>query len=134
MPVLERMVQFTTARHTQIVDTIANFSTPNFRPVDLDPKSFQSALADAVDERRRRTGGPTGDLNLKDTRQLRFHAHSTAVRPGARDQNLLFHDRNNRSLEHVMQDLAENAMAHNGTMELLRNQFQMLETAISERV
>lgn len=134
MPVLERMAQFTQQRHATIVDSIANLSTPNYRPVDLDVDSFQAALADAVERRREATGGPNGDLPLRDTRQLRVSRHGVQVRDSFRDENLLFHDRNNRSLERIMQDLAENAMTHNATMEMLRNQFQMLDVAISGRI
>ena len=134
MPVLERMVQFTAQRHQVIVDSIANLSTPNYRPVDLDTAGFREVLADAIDERRNRSGGPNGDLKLKDTQQIKFLSDRIDVRTDPRDQNILFHDRNNRSLEHIMQDLAENAMAHNAALEMLRNQFQMLETAISQRV
>ncbi len=133
MPVLERMVQFTAQRHQVIVDSIANLSTPNYRPADLDTAGFREVLADAIDERRNRSGGPNGDLKLKDTQQIKFLSDRIDVRTDPRDQNILFHDRNNRSLEHIMQDLAENAMAHNAALEMLRNQFQSLESAIRER-
>ncbi len=134
MPVLERMAQFTEQRHRHIVDAIANLSTPNYKPTDLDVGSFQAALAKAVDERRNETGGPNGDLRVRHTDQLRFEPDGIETQPGFRNQNLLFHDRNNRSVEHVMKDLAENAMMHNAAIEMLRNQFHMLETAISLRV
>ena len=134
MPVLERLVQFTSRRQAVLADNIANLSTPYFRPRDLDPRSFQAALREAVD-RRRATATPTsGPLPLRDTDQLRFGSDRIETRPAPLNENILFHDRNNRDLERIMQDLAENTMAHNTAIEMLRNKFNLMETAIRERV
>jgi flagellar basal-body rod protein FlgB len=134
MPALERMIQFTGVRHRQIVHNIANLSTPMFRPRGLDPDSFQQALGEAID-RRRKAGGPlNGKLPMRDTRQLKFRPGRVEPRSHALDQNITFHDRNNRSLEHLMKDLATNTSAHNRSVRLIRNQFDMLETAIRERL
>jgi len=134
MPALERLVQFTAARHKVIAHNVANLSTPGFRPRELDPADFQQALGEAIDRRRERFGGPRGDMNLQDTRQMHFTDESIELQPGFADDNILFHDRNNRSLEHQMKSLAENAMTHNLALEMMRNQFQMMRTAIRERV
>lgn len=134
MPALERLVQFTAKRHKLIAHNVANLSTPGFRPRDLDPADFQKALGEAIDRRRQSTGGPNGDLPLADTRQLTFSEDGMEFQPGFADENILFHDRNNRSLEHLMQGLAENAMTHNMALEMMRNQFQMMQVAIRERV
>lgn len=134
MPVLERMVQFAGVRHRLITHNIANASTPGFRPTDLSVASFQQALRDAIDHRRETYGGPTGDLPLRDTRELRFGPDRLAAKPRFAHDNLMFHDKNDRSLEHMMQDLAENAMAHNAALEMLNNQFTMLQSAIREQV
>ena len=133
MPVLERLVQFTGERHKQITHNIANFSTPHFRPKELSVDSFQEALGEAIDRRRDRTGGPNGELPLEDTRQLDFRRGGITPRPEAAGDNLMFHDRNDRSLEHQMQALAENSMAHNMGMRLLNNKFTMMERTIQER-
>ena len=134
MPALERLTQLTHERHKLIAHSVANLSTPYFRPRDLDVADFQKTLGEAIDRRRQRTGGPNGELAPDDTDQLRFRDAGLAVRPQYTDENILFHDRNNRSLEHLMQDLAENAMMHNTALELLRNQFAMMTSAIRERV
>ncbi len=133
MPVLERVVQFTTVRHGLISHNIANVSTPNYRPSDVSLESFQQTLREAIDARRQQTGGPNGDLNVRDTRQLEFAENSTELRGDALNRNLLFHDRNNRSLEHLMKDLATNTITHNAALQMLGNQFDMLESAIRER-
>jgi flagellar basal body rod protein FlgB len=94
IPALQRLVQFTGARHKVLTNNIANLSTPYFKPADLDTKAFQ---------------------------------------PSATNDNILFHDQNNRDLERTMQRLAENTLTHNAAIELLRSEFDMMRTAIRER-
>jgi flagellar basal body rod protein FlgB len=48
--------------------------------------------------------------------------------------NIMFHDRNNRSIEQLMADGAKNAMYHNMMIELLRKQMGQMEQALKERV
>jgi flagellar basal-body rod protein FlgB len=132
MPLLERMVQFTSRRHQLLAHNIANLSTPDFQPADVSPQSFQQALADAVDQRRR--SGPKAELKMTDTREMTFGRDTTTLHPQPLNQNVLFHDRNNRSLEHQMKALAENTMAHNAALELLAGKFTSLETAIRGQI
>lgn len=134
MPVLERLVQFTNVRHQRLTHNIANLSTPYFRPTDLDPEAFQAELREAIDRRREGSGSRRGPLEMRDTRQLRFTDEGVEVRPRPRNQNVLFHDRNNRDLERIMQDLAENTMTHNAAVELMRSEFEIIRVAIRERV
>lgn len=134
MPALERLVQFTGERHRVLVDSIANLSTPNHQPRDLAPAEFQASLRDAI-ERRRDTGRPMrGELEMRDTRQLRFGRDRIDAKPTPMNRNIMFHDRNNRSLEHLMQGLAENTMTHEAGITMLRNEFEMLKLAIRERL
>lgn len=130
LPVLERMVQFTEARHTVLTHNIANVSTPYFKPSDLDPARFQTSLREAIKDRRS-NGGP---LQFRDTRQIRFRDHSIETHPDFRNENILFHDRNSRDLERMMQDLVENTMTHNMAVEMLRHEFEMIRTAIRGRI
>lgn len=134
MPALERLVQFTGQRHRVLTDSIANISTPNYHPRDLDPAKFQAAMRDAIERRRSSDRPMNGELEMKDTRQLRFRSGGIEARPEATGENILFHDRNNRSLEHIMQDLAENTLTHDTGITLLKNQFDMLKLAIRERI
>jgi flagellar basal body rod protein FlgB len=48
------------------------------------------------------------------------------------DNNILFHDQNNRSMEQLMTDQAKNALMHNFAVEILRDQYSMIETALKE--
>jgi flagellar basal-body rod protein FlgB len=134
LPALERLVQFTSARHKVLTNNIANLSTPYFRPGDLDPRSFQSALADAIDQRRQSPAPVEGELNLSDTDQVTFTPGGIVANPQASNDGILYHDQNNRDLERIMQRLAENTLAHNGAIEMIRNQFSLLQTAIRERL
>lgn len=134
MQSVERMVQFTGERHRLLSNNIANLSTPHYRPRDVDPAEFHAAMRRAQEDRRKSDTPHVGELDLRDTRNLSFRRNDIDVRPTALNRNILFHDRNNRDLERTMQDLAENTLAHNTGIELLKNQFDMLKMAIRERV
>ncbi len=130
MPTLERLVQFTGARHRVIAHNVANLSTPYFRPQDLSIEKFQRQLRRAVDDRRATATAVDGPLHISDTREFRFLDHALDARPEPLDENIMFHDRNNRDLERIMQDLAENTLAHNTGLQLLKSEFDLLEMAI----
>ncbi len=120
-PLLEQVVKFTAARHRLIGENIVNLSTPNYRQKDLSLDRFNEMLGRRVDERRE---APPGSLGFSD---IQAEVESP-------QQGILFHDGNNRSVEHLMSDQAKNAMMHNLAIELLRRQFQSLKSALSERV
>ncbi|MEX0744250.1 MAG: hypothetical protein WD118_01500 [Phycisphaeraceae bacterium] len=134
MQSVERLVQFTGERHRLLSHNIANLSTPHFRPRDVEPGEFQSALRQAQADRRSSGTPHVGQLEMRDTRNMSFRRDGIDVRARDSNRNILFHDRNNRDLERTMQDLAENTLAHNTGIELLKNQFEMLKLAIRERV
>ena len=134
LPTVERLVQFTGERHRVLANNIANLDTPYFKPRDMNPKEFQAEMARAISERRKRAMPLGGPLDVKDTRHIDFHADSVKSNAGFANDNILFHDNNNRDLEITMKDLAENTLAHNAGVQMLKNQFDMLKTAIRERV
>ena len=134
-PALERLVQFTEARQGVLAHSIANLSTPHFRPADLPVDEFQRKLGRAMDRRRADRSPRLGPLELsRGGGSLRFGRDRLEVEPVPRDENVLFHDRNNRDLDRLMQDLAENQMAHGFAVTVLRKQFASLELAIRERI
>ena len=49
-------------------------------------------------------------------------------------QSVLHHDQSNVGLEQQVTEIAKNQYMHNLAISLMRNQFRMLETAVSERV
>ncbi len=136
MQAVEKLVDFTSARHKVLTNNIANFETPFYRSRDLDPVAFQANLRDAIEDRRKVLGGTTyGRLELDDTDQARYRDDGTATfSPGFDDPGIMFHDRTNADIERTMQHLAENTMAHNAGLEMLKNQFELLKTAIRGRV
>lgn len=134
IPTLERLVQFAAGRHRIITHNIANLSTPNFRPVNVSVDAFQESLADAVDARRAGAGGRGDTLGLTDTDEIVFERDRMRLNPQPEGNNILFHDGNDRSLERLMQDLVENFMVFRQASELLRSRFEILNTAIRERI
>ncbi|HYF15110.1 MAG TPA: flagellar basal body rod protein FlgB [Phycisphaerales bacterium] len=133
MPVLEQMMRFTAQRQRVLAHNIANIDTPDFLPLDVSPQRFQDALRQAV-EARRRAGG-TGGLAQPRSREIRVGRDgSWTLRPGTSSGNILYHDRNNRDVEVMMKDLAENAMTFRVATDLYRQQNDTLRTAISQRV
>lgn len=134
MPVLERMVQFTGARQELIANNIANLSTPYYKPTDLDPAQFQAQLSDALDRRSRRPNPMRRPMDVRSEEQVQVREGRLQFRPRQKNENILFHDHNNRDVERTMQDLVENALTHRTGIELLKSQFDLLRTAIRERV
>lgn len=135
MPSLERTIQFAGRRQALLSHNIANASTPRFQHKDVAPAAFQATLRDAIDERRDRTGGMHGDLRVKDTRQIEFSRRGVRLDPQTQaGRGVLAHDRNNRDLESMMQDLAENLGAYRVATELMRTRMGTMRAAISERV
>jgi len=135
IPTLATSLRFAAQRQQFISHNIANLSTPDFRPQDVSVRGFQETLADAVDRRRARFDGVRGELPWRESREIRRNEHGLMdLKPNDRGRNILFHDRNNRDLERLMQDLVENTGYFQVSAQLLRSRFDLLGDAISERV
>ncbi len=136
MPALEMTVRFAGARQRLLAHNIANIDTPNFVATDVEPRSFQEVLGEAVDRRRERTAGAFGPLEWRETRELRAGEHPGSLRlsPRAAHGGVLAHDRNASDLERLMQDMVENASAYRVATDLYRAQRGTLMTAIAQRV
>lgn len=135
-PTLEAMVRFAGARQRMIAHNIANISTPNFQQSEVDPVRFQRALAEAVDRRRGATG-TSGPIEIRRTDEIRQEADgSLTLSPQAQNpsRNILFHDRNNRGIEELLADQAENMAAFRVASDLLKSRHDLLRMAIAERV
>src|SRR5688572_8611870 len=119
MPTLEAAVRFAAGRQTLLAHNIANIDTPDFRPVDVSTAGFRRALGKAIDARRA-AGTVSAELALEDTREVRMRRDgSLELTPRTAAGGVLFHDRNNRDLERMMQDLAENVGAFRVASDLL---------------
>jgi flagellar basal-body rod protein FlgB len=118
-PVLEQMLQFTDARQRLLAEDVANVSTPDYVQKDLSLDQFQEILQQKVQEQE---SAAPGSVNFDDV--------SMDIQQPQR--GILFHDGNNRSMEQLMSDQAKNALMHNMAVELLRDQYSMIETALKE--
>jgi flagellar basal-body rod protein FlgB len=135
IPALEATLRFAGQRQQLISHNIANLETPYFRPVDVSPRGFQSALDRAVQKRRESNGGMAGPLPFEDTREVRVRADGELeLTPRTGSGNILFHDRSNNDLDRLMQANAENSLVYRATTELLRSRYAQLRDAIAERV
>jgi flagellar basal-body rod protein FlgB len=119
MPVLEQMLQFTDARQSLLAENVANVSTPGYVQKDLSLEQFQEILQKKVEEQE---SAAPGVVNFDDVSM-------DIQQPQG---GILFHDGNNRSMEQLMSDQAKNALMHNMAVELLRDQYSMIETALRE--
>ncbi|MEY4119442.1 MAG: Flagellar basal body rod protein FlgB [Planctomycetota bacterium] len=130
LPALERSLQFMSARQRLLATNLANAETPGFRPVDVDPRAFQGALREALDEGRL---DGQGRLAFDDSAPVSFTGGDIELKPEVLADNILFHDGNDRSLERLMQRMTENVYAFRAASQLMRNQFELINTAIRER-
>ena len=135
LPVLEAMMRFTGQRQRLLAHNVANLTTPGFKAVDVSPQGFQAMLGDAVEKRRKQTGGVSGRLNMRDSREVRVRADGgLSFRPSDDAGGVLLHDRNNRDVERLMQDMTENYGMYRVANDLMRSRLGVLRTAISQRV
>lgn len=136
-PALEQMMRFAAQRQRLLSHNIANIDTPNFQTTDVSPSAFQSQLKAAIDRRRDTTGGEHGSLQLGSSEQVATDAAGNLVltpSSTAGSGNILYHDRNDRDLERMMQGLAENTMSFRVASDLYRRHQDILRAAIAQRV
>lgn len=133
-PVLTEMLRFSGARQRLLVHNIANMDTPDFRPSDVSVSGFQGALRAAVERRRDAGGGEAGPMDRAASREVVRSGDRLNLSPKTSRGGVLYHDRNNRDVERMMQDLTENAMVYRTAADFLRRQGDVLKVAISQRV
>jgi flagellar basal-body rod protein FlgB len=120
-PLLEKVLGFSSARHKLIAENIANVDTPGYRTKDLSEGKFFAMLRERAASRRDAAPGSMGydGLNID------------VENPQA---GILFHDRNNRSMERLASDQAKNGLLYTMAIELLKKQFSAMEMALKERI
>lgn len=135
IPALAATLQFAAARQRVIAGNVANLTTPDYRQLDVPPGEFRARLDEAIQARRRETGGAHGTLRFRASRSFATTPEGELrLNPQPVSRGVLAHDRNNRDLERLMQDQAENSAVFRVTADLLRTRFDLLRSAISERV
>jgi flagellar basal-body rod protein FlgB len=130
---LEQTLSFTEQRHGVLLENIANVSTPGYVQKDLSVAGFRAALRQAVEARR---GSIQGTYEPQSTPDLAFECGGSRVRARASEapMSVAFHDRGIRSMEYLMSEMGDNALAHNMTAQLLRGKYETISKAISMRV
>ncbi|MCG6154501.1 flagellar basal body rod protein FlgB [Rubinisphaera margarita] len=163
VPLLERVAAFGQQRHAVLAGNIANIDTPDYQPQDLPVQDFERALRQAVEARRQQDGSqpllppslgvspangslshlvwqqPTSGIQgapaVGDTQRRTedfFPASLSKAEPVRR--NLTFHDGASRSIEQESMEMVKNASMQSFAIEVMRNQLNILESVISERV
>lgn len=138
IPTLSAALRFASERQKLIAHNIANVSTPNFIQRNVSVADFQQALSEAVENRRRLSGGESGPLGFGNSGSIQVQADgSVQLRPennsASSEGGILFHDKNNRDLERLMQDSVENAAFYRMNVDLLRTRFDLIKSAIAQR-
>lgn len=128
-------MKFAAQRQRMLAHNIANMDTPDFRPLEVSVSGFRQALSRAVEKRREAGGGEQGELSLSSTKEMLVSRDGNiTLRPRTGSPGVLYHDRNNRDVERLMQDVVENTLAFRASADLIRRQNDLLRTAISQRV
>ena len=130
IPVLEKVVAFTEARHNVLAGNIANIDTPGYRAQDLSPVKFQNQLKEAIATRREQQSHPVElpgmpESGLENEDPL-ASLHDTM-------KSLLFHDDSDNDLERQVAELTKNQLQYNLAVTIMTNQFRLLQAAISEQ-
>jgi flagellar basal-body rod protein FlgB len=107
IPVLEKVVGFTEARHNVLAGNIANIDTPGYRAQDLSPVKFQNQLKEAIETRREQAAEPAESPGMPGS--AIEHADPFASLHDNM-KSLLFHDDSDNDLERQVTELTKNQL------------------------
>ncbi len=132
LPLLEKGIYFSDARHRVLVNNIANIDTPFYKDQDLPEGEFKDVLAKSIEARDRRTvrvfdfqgsssvrEKPNGDLDV---------AVGDSDLPG-----VLRHSENNVNPDREAAKLVQNAGLHDFLTRLYAQEMNLLDAAVRER-
>ena len=127
IPVLEQVINFAQNRHEVLVGNVANMDMPGYQVRDLSVETFQQRLKDAMaaSQQRHEPMSP-GMMASRPGDSLRNVSDSMP--------SILYHDGSDVGIEQQVLQISKNQFMHNLAISLMTSQFQMLQTAISERV
>lgn len=134
IPLLTKIAEFGERRQEVLAGNIANIDTPDYKTRDLPVAKFQEALKAAVSSRTHQASLSPTSLSIQPTQTPPDLFSPDLLRAReAPANNITFQDGGNRSIEHEMMQISQNAMLQNLAVELMVAQFNMLQTVISER-
>lgn len=127
IPALGEVMNFAQARHTVLAGNVANVNTPGYRLRDLSQTEFQQRLKEAIAASQKlnqpMSPGAASSLPGDPMRQVRNTL-----------ENIIYHDDTNIDLEKQVAEMTKNHLLHNFALTVMTDQFQLLQSAISERV
>jgi flagellar basal-body rod protein FlgB len=127
IPALTEVLNFAQARHNVLAGNVVNATTPGYRVRDLNEVAFQQKLKEAIQATGARPQGLSPGLARSQPGDEMREVRSSL-------ENLVYHDDTNIDLEKQVNEINKNQLLHNFALTIMTNQFQLLETAISERV
>jgi len=127
---LEQTLDFTEQRHNVLLEDIANVSTPGYVQRDVSVDAFQQSLQAAIAKTQ---GSNNDDYEPESNDAADFVPGSSLVqvKPQEVANTVAFHDRGVRSMEYLMGQLGDNAMAHNTVSQLLKSRYDWITKAIN---
>lgn len=126
IPALAETLQFAQARHTVLVGNLANVNTPGYKVRDLSVEVFQQRLKEALAAPPQPGAHSPGIVTGENDDRMRHVRESLT--------NILYHDDTNIDLEQQVAEINKNQFLHNIALTVITDQFQLLQSAISERV
>jgi flagellar basal-body rod protein FlgB len=129
---VELTAAFTEERQRVLAENVANIDTPDYHAKQLTPAAFQKSLSAALERSRE---DRLQRVQLRDNAQFTTDADGhVQARPGVVPAaNVLFHDGTNARLETLMSDASRNALWHELALNLLKQRYGALLTAIRGR-
>jgi flagellar basal-body rod protein FlgB len=143
IPALQQTLMFTERRHEVLASNIANLDTPDYRAKDLPVGRFQETLAESIERSKRPSPGHSPGLLSNGLQGPGSRRTDLLGRPVERDdiasgprnamEPIVYHDGSDVSLERQVTEMSKNSSMHNLAVATMRNQFEMLRAAITER-
>lgn len=127
IPALAESVNFAQARHSVLVGNVANANTPGYRVRDLSVETFQKKLKSAMEVSQTK-----GEYISPGMHQSQPGDELREVRDTL--TNILYHDDTNLDMEKQVAEISKNQFLHSFALTVMNDQFQLLQSAISERV
>ena len=127
IPALAEVVNFAQARQTVLAGNVANVNTPGYRLRDLSQPAFQQKLKEALASARASAEPISPGLAKSEPGDPMREVRASL-------ENIVYHDDTNIDLEKQVAEMTKNHLLHNFAIAVMTDQFQLLQTAISERV
>lgn len=132
IPLLEKGIYFSDARHRVLANNVANIDTPFYKVQDVPEGEFRDLLARSIEARDRRTVRLFDFQGSSSVRELR-NGDLDVDEVDSDLPGVLRHSENNVNPEREATKLARNAAMHNTLTQLLAQEFNLLDSAVRER-